>query len=625
MAFARFSILGMIPLRSLLVVAVSLCFFAGAFGAENPAAITTATALVRELRLAPGRVEGANGAVLPALRLERNWTGDRCYAKLVNTSQVPVRVGNVILFDLAQHGLNPATPIYGEGFQKLAQTGGTLAKPIAIGSYPDAKHYRIPEPDGWPTVYGIMTLDLGAGQQVVLGFSSCKKFIGRISFTTKSLRVSVDPEGLELAPGETWSLEEFVALAGGDRNALLDELVVDIARNHPPLPQPALTNRVGWCTWYGVGGAGNEKIISNTVTRFAEILPELRFIQIDEGYCPALGDWLVPLPKFGDMLATLDAIRAKGFLPGMWLAPFIAQADSKVLAEHPGWFVKNAEGQPLDSSKVGFGGWSHGPWRVLDGTNPDTQKHLEEVFRTMREIWGVTYFKLDANYWGAIHSGKHFDPKATRVEAYRRGMEAIVRGAGPGAVILGCNAPMWPSLGLVNAMRTSNDTSRSRSGFLGTARENFNRCWQNGKLWVNDPDCVLLAGKGQNNAELPANLLQFHATAIHAVGGLILSGDKVENLGPEQITRLHKLIPPTGKGARFDANFGTGLTAVPGKEFLYAFNWSETNANRTLHFSGMARLKDFWTDEDLGVHQGTFEIKDLPGNSARLIVAEPVR
>ena len=588
----------------------------------------SAAVLVQEIQRAPYRIEDTNGQALSAaqVRLERNWSGDRCQSVLVNLGKAPLRLGNIILFDVARHDLNSATPIYGEGFQKLAQTGGTLAHPEAIGHYPDAKHYRIPEPDGWPTVYGLMTLDLGAGQQALLGFSSCKKFIGRISFTPKSLRISVDPEGLELAPGESWALEEFLALAGDDRNALLDKLAAAITRNHPPLAPPALTNRVGWCTWYGVGGAGNQKIITDTVARFATTLPELRFIQIDEGYCPALGDWLEPLPKFGDMAATLDAIRAKEFLPGMWLAPFIAQPDSKVLTEHPDWFVQNADGLPLDSSKIGFGGWSHGPWRVLDGTNPDTQKHLEKVFRTMREKWGVTYFKLDANYWGAIHGGKHFDLKATRVEAYRRGMEAIIRGAGPGAVILGCNAPMWPSLGLVNAMRTSNDVNRNRDSFFSTARENFNRGWQNGKLWVSDPDCVLLAGKGKNNAELTANLRQLHATAIHAVGGLVLTGDRVEDLQTKQIVMLNKLIPPTGQCARFDnGRFETGVTDLGDRAYLYAFNWSETNVDRTFQLPVKTRLTDFWMDADLGVHEGAYVVKDLPGQTARLILAQPVQ
>ena len=588
--------------------------------------LATAKAWVAAIHAAPYRIESTNGQPLTAqVRLDRHWSGNRCESVLKNIGQEPLRIGNVILFDLARHGLAPATPIYGEGFQKLSQTGGTLAHPKPIGGYEDAKHYRIPGPDDWPTVYGMMTFDLGAGGQALLGFSSCNKFIGRISFTAESLRVSVDPEGLELAPGESWRLEEFVALAGDDRNALLDELAADIGRNHPPLPPPPLTNRVGWCTWYGVGGAGNQQIISNTVARFQEILPSLRFIQIDEGYCPALGDWLEPSVEFGDMPATLATIRAGNFLPGMWLAPFIAQPDSLVLREHPDWFVQDAEGQPLNSGRIGFGGWSHGPWRVLDGTNPDTQKHLEQVFRTMREQWGVTYFKLDANYWGAIHGGKHFDPKATRVEAYRRGMAAILRGAGPGAVILGCNAPIWPSFGLVNAMRTGNDVNRSRASFFKTARENFNRGWQNGALWVNDPDCLLLADNGKKPSGVTSNLWLFHATAIHAVGGLVLTGDRIEGLQPPQLAMLRKLMPPTGKSARFDRDFETGVTTLGDREYLYAFNWSSTNVERTFRLPAKSQLTDFWTDENLGVHQGNYVLTNMPAQSARIILARPVR
>ena len=40
----------------------------------------------------------------------------------------------------------------------------------------------------------------------------------------------------------------------------------------------------------------------------------------------------------------------------------------------------------------------------------------------MRQGWGVTYFKLDANFWGAMHGGRFHDPKATRIDAYRRGL-----------------------------------------------------------------------------------------------------------------------------------------------------------------------------------------------------------
>jgi alpha-galactosidase len=598
------------PSPWLVAVLVFTCWACARQGSAND--------LIARLRAAPTRVEQPGGGPLDSsrVRLDRRWDGSRCTASLANVGKQPVHVGNIILFDLSAHGLDPQTPVYGEAFQMLSQTIGSIAEPKAIGCT-DIGHYRIAAPGRRPTVYGVMAFDLGRDGHVLLGFTSCRRFIGRFSFNNRELAVSMDPEGLELAPGETWRLEEFLAVSGPDRNALFDQLAVDIARNHPPLPQPPLANRVGWCTWYGVGGAGNQKIIAESAQQFASVLPELKFIQIDEGYTLE-GDLLDVNPQFGDMKATVDAIRARHFLPAIWVAPFVAAPRSHTLAEHPDWFVQGPHGKPLVSDSVGFGGWCNGPWCALDGTNPQAQKHLEHVFRTFREKLGITYFKLDANYWGAIHGGRHFDPKATRVEAYRRGMEAVLRGAGPGTVILGCNAPIWPSLGLVNAMRTSNDIGRSWESFAGTALENFNRGWQNGRLWVSDPDCVVLGG----NRAIPDNLWMFHATAVHAVGGMVLSGDKIADLDPKQLAILHKLILPTGRCARFeDGALNVGVTDLGSRQYYYAFNWDRTPADRTLRLKHRTRLKDFWTGEDLGVQEGDYVLKGLAGQSARLIVA----
>jgi alpha-galactosidase len=80
----------------------------------------------------------------------------------------------------------------------------------------------------------------------------------------------------------------------------------------------------------------------------------------------------------------------------------------------------------VPADRVTFGEWRHGPWYALDGTHPEVQRHIENLFRTMRRDWGCAYFKLDANFWGAMHGGFFHDPKATRIEAYRRGIRAIL-------------------------------------------------------------------------------------------------------------------------------------------------------------------------------------------------------
>jgi hypothetical protein len=40
------------------------------------------------------------------------------------------------------------------------------------------------------------------------------------------------------------------------------------------------------------------------------------------------------------------------------------------------FFIKDAEGAPLRSDRVTFGGWRRGPWFARDGTRPGTQRTI---------------------------------------------------------------------------------------------------------------------------------------------------------------------------------------------------------------------------------------------------------
>ena len=308
-----------------------------------------------------------------------------------------------------------------------------------------------------------------------------------------------------------------------------------------------------------------------------------------------MGDWLETGPAFGGSVqAVLKDIRARGFEPAIWVAPFIAEEGSNLFKAHPEWFVRNADGKPLRSDTVTFGGWRRGPWYAVDGTHPDAQRHLEQVFRTMRQEWGCTYFKLDANFWGAIPGGRFHDAGATRIEAYRRGMQAVLRGSGD-AFVLGCNHPIWPSLGLIHGSRSSNDIKREWKRIETTARQNLMRNWQNGRLWWNDPDAIVLTG------DLPENEFRFHATAIFASGGMILSGDDLTAIPPARLAMLRKLEPPTGVAARFDdESLRVGVVELKDRRFVCLLNWQDTPQRLSFSMSPPARAVDVWTGEDLG-------------------------
>ena len=562
---------------------------------------------------APGKVVAVNDVDASQIKLIREWRGALCRSRLVNRGKKSVPVKEVVLFDLAL-ALPSETRLYGEGFQMLSQTGGTLGQPANLGNYADDKHYKLQAPDGARAFYGMMTLAEPDSENHLLAFTSCRRFIGQFYLRGSSLQTVVDTEGIEINPGETWELEEFTYLSGREREQLLEELAARLVANHPPLKKQAPPT--GWCSWYCFGPRVTSQQVLDNLDFIAKQTPGLKYIQIDDGYQPAMGDWLETGAAFGgNVQGVLRKIRERGFEPAIWVAPFVAEEKSHVFEQHPDWFVQDDKGKPLRSDLVTFGGWRRGPWYVLDGTHPEVQKHFENLFRTMRRDWGCTYFKLDANFWGAIHGGRHLDARATRIEAYRRGMQAILKGAGGDSFVLGCNHPIWPSLGLIHGSRSSNDIKRSWDRFETTARQNLNRNWQNGRLWWNDPDVVVLTGN------LSEDEFRFHATAIYAAGGMILSGDDLTKISAEKLEMLRKLQPPTGVAARFDDDSQrVGRIKLTGREVVCLLNPDDAPKTLSFHLSHPSNVTDFWSDEQLGRKEGVLTIKDMPPHSARLLV-----
>jgi alpha-galactosidase len=573
-----------------------------------------------DIRKAPYRVVGSEGAA--NLVVTREWS-DRnvCRSRISNPTSRAVAVKEIVLFEISLSTTPANSLLYGEGFQMLTQTAGTIAAPANAGSYTDAAHYKIPNAIGATTFYGLMTISstlpkkddvLDNDPHWVFAFTSCRRFSGffRLHGIT-SIEIVVDAENLTLGPGESWELEELVA----DIEDLTKKYVAErIASNHPRLASPKPPT--GWCSWYCFGAKVTAQNILDNLDAIQKKIPGLTYVQIDDGYQPAMGDWLETGPAFGgDVRKVLDEIRKRGFQPAIWVAPFVAEEQSHVFQQHPDWFVKDADGSPLRSDKVTFGGWRHGPWYALDGTHPAVHAHFENVFSTMRKEWGVTYFKLDANFWGAIHGGRFHDPKATRIQAYRRGMEAIVRGAGD-SFILGCNHPIWPSFGLIHGSRSSNDIKRTWDRVKTTAQQNLLRGWQNGRLWWNDPDAICLSG------DLPTSEFLFHATAIYATGGMLLSGDDLSTLPEDRLAILKRLLPPTGVAAEFDDdNLRIGTVKLAGKTLFCCFNWADVPVTLTKRLYTAMRVTDFWTGAALGRMENRLTLENMPPHSARLLEA----
>jgi alpha-galactosidase len=268
-------------------------------------------------------------------------------------------------------------------------------------------------------------------------------------------------------------------------------------------PGPLRPVPPGWCSWsqyFSHVTAGD--VIENLDTALELELP-IEIVQVDDGWEAGIGDWLDISPRFGSLEDVVAHIRAAGKQAGIWVAPFLVGGRSALAAAHPSWIVDGADagrnwGQPLG---------------VLDVAK--AADHLSRTFRTLREQ-GFTYFKLDFLFAGAIPGD----------EQYREGLRIIRDAVGPDPILLGCGAPIFPSIGLVDAMRIGPDVLPELPGepadIAHVIRSTAARAWMNGRLWINDPDTLVARPEIAEREEWAAHL--------EGYGGLAFSSDRLADL-----------------------------------------------------------------------------------------------
>ena len=338
--------------RDLLRVAVSasLAPLVPRFAAAEPARHATLdlAALRRARGASSPRADPApRASVSSACR-----DGPRCRARLKNTGRSAAAVAEVVLFDVP-HALPPETPIYGEGFQMLSQTGGTIGQPADLGDYTDAKHYRDAPARGRDRRLQPARSD---ARPVVRTASWPSRRLGASSAASRcgpsSLRIVMDAEGRTLGPGRGVG-------ARGIRLPLRPRPRGAAGRAGRPHRHPSSASAhgcappSGWCSWYCFG----PKVTADDVRRNLDVIaretPGLRYIQVDDGYQPAMGDWLETGAAFGgNVQGVLKEIRARGFEPAIWVAPFVAEKDSTRL---PGTSRVVRDGRVRTAAALGRG------------------------------------------------------------------------------------------------------------------------------------------------------------------------------------------------------------------------------------------------------------------------------
>ncbi|MBA2575088.1 MAG: alpha-galactosidase [Euzebyaceae bacterium] len=289
-----------------------------------------------------------------------------------------------------------------------------------------------------------------------------------------------------------------------------------------------------WCSWYCYWADVSEQQVLANLAAIDRLGLDVGTIQVDDGHQAEIGDWVERSPRFGPFGGLVRRIRDTGRAAGVWTAPFLVGARSRLAAEHPDWLVGGAVASPSN--------WEQ-ETRVLDVTHPDAAEHLRSVYATLREE-GFTYHKIDFLYAGAMDGVRRAD--CSGLDAYAEGLRLIREGIGEDATLLGCGAPLLPSVGLVDAMRISPDVGPdwepldgdvSQPGGRSAVLAGRARTWMHGRFWVNDPDCLIVRPAVERRDEVAAN--------IAASGGLAVSSDPLDALDDHGLALTRALLRPS--------------------------------------------------------------------------------
>ena len=331
------------------------------------------------------------------------------------------------------------------------------------------------------------------------------------------LEIERDCEGLRCG-GDFHALDLFYA-EGGEKE-VFDAWFAALG------VRPRTRQRLaGYTSWYNRYQDISEESIGQDLRGCAGRLRPGDLFQIDDGWEPAVGDWLEPdAKKFPHgMKAAAEAIHEKGFLAGLWLAPFVAQRSSRLFREHRDWFLQ-PEGRPWLAG-IGWGGFF-----ALDFDRPEVRDYLERVFRRVLEDWDYDLVKLDFLY-AAAPFGSEEESRAGRMI---RAMEFLRRLCGD-KLILGCGVPLMPAFGLADYCRVSCDvgldwngsrlmqrTNRERVSTKQAIGSTIFRRQLNGRAWLSDPDVFFLR---EENLRLTEEQKRTLATVNSLFGGVLLHSD----------------------------------------------------------------------------------------------------
>lgn len=347
---------------------------------------------------------------------------------------------------------------------------------------------------------------------------------------TRELTIISDVKGIELKAGQEITLMDYVFTYNYEEG-------LELFQKEFPLRH--IKKYFGYTSWYNYYQNINEEIILRDLEAIDD---RFNLFQIDDGYETYVGDWFdIDKKKFPNGLKPIvDKIHSRGFTAGVWLAPFVAEKESRTFKEHPDWIRKDKNGNPISAG----GNWS-GQYS-LDLENPEVIQYIKDFLKFYMDL-GFDFFKLDFLYACAIDVPNGYSRSQYQYKCYK-----LLREILNGKIILGCGANIINSYGNFDYLRIGPDVSlawddklymrmfhRERPSTKTTLQNTIFRSLFNDRLFANDPDVFLL-----RDDNIQMNEDQKHALAIinSLFSGVLMTSDDIGLYNQKKQNQLNEVL-----------------------------------------------------------------------------------
>lgn len=418
---------------------------------------------------------------------------------------------------------------------------------------------------------------------------------------------------------------------------------------------------VGWCSWYYYYTDITEiEMIENLKFFNTNKDIPIDFIQLDDGYFTKIGDYLnISEEKFPNGLEYLFfQIKKNGFKSGIWSAPFFAVRTSKLFKTHRNWFLTRNN----KLLKVHFN-WNSFQY-ALDLTQDEVLNYISDLYTKFYHINAnirMDFFKIDFLHAAVPYRADYSKKYLTRAQILYQGIKKIRDTITPKSFLLGCGAPLGPCIGLVDAMRISEDTAPIwDAGYIEQYSNNkgienpslksalvniLYRSFMHKYFWINDPDCLMIRRK---KTKLSLDEIRLQMTIFGLSGGQLLISDDMTKLTKDEINDAKLLLPPYNP-IGFDPividAFQSPLPTVYMLEtneiishrFLVAIiNWNDSSESKNVLLSellgknpGMGKrylIFSFWDKKCHGIHElnDMLKLSHLPPHSCAYLSIIPI-